>query len=68
MLVHILMLLEKVGDIKQSLPLLLVCYILLPRENQKLPDIAQRPCPVFCSTKGLGCHKVTGHENLFPQN
>ena len=68
MLVHILMPLEKVGDVKQSLPMLLVCYILLPCENQKLPDIAWQHCLAFHSGKGLGCQKVTGHKNLFSQN
>lgn len=41
MLVHILMLLEKADNVKQSLPMLLVRYSLLPCENQKLPDVAK---------------------------
>lgn len=68
MLVHSLMLLEKVEDVKQSIPMLLACYILLPCENQRLPNIAQQRCPAFHVRKGLESQKVTGHKNLFAQN
>lgn len=65
MFVCILRLLERAGDVKQSCPMLLICYILLPYENQKLPEIAQQPCLTFHSRKGFRCQKVTRHENLF---
>lgn len=68
MLVHILMLLEKADDVRQSLPVLLICYSLLPCENQKLPDIAKQHFLELHSQKGLECQHVTGHENLFTQD
>lgn len=68
MFVCILRLLETAGDVKQSHPMLGVCYILLPCENQKQPEVAQQHCLTFHSRKGLRCQKVTRHENLFTHN
>lgn len=68
MFVGILRLLETAGDVKQSHRMLLVCYIFLPCENQKLLEVAQQHCLTFHSRKGLRCQKVTRHENLFTHN